>query len=179
MRDVQLILTFLIILTNSPQFLVWCKAVPRSTCPRLAVRLQTWQLLPEVSKSCPQIVTIISPCPCLGDNPFLLLSARKCLLRSPHYPGMYPANLTCSYHVFVLPGEIPPGKQVDHQHGHNGDHDHNGGHDHNGDHDHNGGHDKWRLKLLDSFMLLGLKIWNKSAFGFGFPTSWTPKPKLG
>ena len=35
------------------------------------------------------------------------------------------------------------------------------------------------VKLLDSFMLLWLKIWNQSAFGFGFLTSWTPKPKLG
>ena len=103
--------------------------------------------LPEVSKSCPQIVTIISPCPCLGDNPFLLLSARKCLLRSPHYPGMYPANLTCSYHVFVLPGEIPPGKQVDHQHGYDG------GHDHNGDHDHNG----YTIYSADSFTILRLE----------------------
>ena len=39
-------------------------------------------------------------------------SQRKCLVRSPHYPGMYPRNLTCSYHVFVLPSEIPSGKQV-------------------------------------------------------------------
>ena len=35
----------------------------------------------------------------------------------------------------MLPGEIPPGKQVHHQHGHNG------GHDHNGD------YDKYRLKF--------------------------------
>ena len=39
-------------------------------------------------------------------------SQRKCLVRSPHYPGMYPRNLTCSYHVFVLPSKIPAGKPV-------------------------------------------------------------------
>ena len=39
-------------------------------------------------------------------------SVRRCVLRSPHYPGLYPRNITCSYHVFVLPGETPPGKQV-------------------------------------------------------------------
>ena len=42
----------------------------------------------------------------------IMFIVRKCLLRSPHYPGMYPVNISCSYHVFVLPGEIPPGKQV-------------------------------------------------------------------
>ena len=39
-------------------------------------------------------------------------SQRRCVLRSPHYPGLYPRNLTCTYHIFVLPGELPQGKQV-------------------------------------------------------------------
>ena len=39
-------------------------------------------------------------------------SQRKCVVRSPHYPGLYPRNLTCSYHIFVLPGEVPSGKQA-------------------------------------------------------------------
>ena len=43
-------------------------------------------------------------------------SQRKCLVRSPHYPGLYPRNLTCSYHIFVLPGEVPSGKQANSKH---------------------------------------------------------------
>ena len=43
-------------------------------------------------------------------------SQRKCVVRSPHYPGLYPRNLTCSYHIFVLPGEVPSGKQANCRH---------------------------------------------------------------
>ena len=39
-------------------------------------------------------------------------SQRTCVLRSPHYPGLYPRNISCTYHIFVLPGEVPQGKQV-------------------------------------------------------------------
>ena len=42
-------------------------------------------------------------------------SQRRCVLESPHYPGLYPRNLTCTYHIFVLPGEVPQGKQVSKQ----------------------------------------------------------------
>eukprot|EP00094_Tigriopus_californicus_P007098 TCALIF_06833-PA protein Name:"Protein of unknown function" AED:0.06 eAED:0.06 QI:0/0/0/0.6/1/1/5/0/1037 len=34
---------------------------------------------------------------------------KECHLQSPNYPGMYPRNLTCSYHVNVKRDEIPPG----------------------------------------------------------------------
>ena len=42
-------------------------------------------------------------------------SQRKCVVRSPHYPGLYPRNLACSYHIFVLPGS-PSGKQANCRH---------------------------------------------------------------
>ena len=33
-----------------------------------------------------------------------------CTLRSLNYPGLYHRNRTCAHHVYVLPGEVPPGK---------------------------------------------------------------------
>jgi len=74
-----------------------------------------YRILPYIKRSAMSDVTQFlgrlvpnSQCDYKLDN----CSQRKCLVRSPHYPGLYPRNLTCSYHIFVLPGEVPSGKQA-------------------------------------------------------------------
>jgi len=78
-----------------------------------------YRILPYIKRSAMSDVTQFlgrlvpnSQCDYKLDN----CSQRKCLVRSPHYPGLYPRNLTCSYHIFVLPGEVPSGKQANCKH---------------------------------------------------------------
>ena len=37
---------------------------------------------------------------------------RRCRLQSPNYPGIYPRNVTCTYHVHVRRADVPAGRHA-------------------------------------------------------------------
>ena len=38
--------------------------------------------------------------------------SRRCRLQSPNYPGIYPRNVTCAYHVHVRRADVPAGRRA-------------------------------------------------------------------